>query len=99
MKGEPNVLELRFWSCVKADSACNISQKNLSFKIPRCKSTSKNTTSHFRMKKKEKYLKFFKCYQIIYDLHKNFYQYLLHLEQLKDFFSNLVTLTDHIGQD
>ncbi|RNA27882.1 hypothetical protein BpHYR1_041607, partial [Brachionus plicatilis] len=33
-----------------------------------------------------------------YDLHKNIYQYLLHLDQLKEFFHNLVTLTDHIGQ-
>ncbi|RNA19620.1 hypothetical protein BpHYR1_008884 [Brachionus plicatilis] len=34
-----------------------------------------------------------------YDLNKNFYQYLLHLDQLKEFFHNLVTLTDHMGQD
>ncbi|RNA33698.1 hypothetical protein BpHYR1_017596 [Brachionus plicatilis] len=34
-----------------------------------------------------------------YDLHKNFYQYLLYLEQMKEFFHNLVTLTDHMGQD
>ncbi|RNA28952.1 hypothetical protein BpHYR1_019083 [Brachionus plicatilis] len=34
-----------------------------------------------------------------YDLHKNFYQYLLHLDQLKEFFHNLVTLTDHMGHD
>ncbi|RNA01174.1 hypothetical protein BpHYR1_017395 [Brachionus plicatilis] len=33
-----------------------------------------------------------------YDLHKNFYQHLLHLDQLKEFFHNLVTLTDHMGQ-
>ncbi|RNA05517.1 hypothetical protein BpHYR1_044147 [Brachionus plicatilis] len=32
-----------------------------------------------------------------YDLHKNFYQYLLHLDQLKEFFHNLATLTYHIA--
>ncbi|RNA14029.1 hypothetical protein BpHYR1_027750 [Brachionus plicatilis] len=41
----------------------------------------------------------FKSHQS-YDLHKNFYQYLLHQDQLKEFFLHLVTvtLTDHIGQ-
>ncbi|RNA02890.1 hypothetical protein BpHYR1_042865 [Brachionus plicatilis] len=34
-----------------------------------------------------------------YDLHQNFYPYLLHLDQLKEFFHNLVTLTDHKDQD
>ncbi|RNA45228.1 hypothetical protein BpHYR1_053797 [Brachionus plicatilis] len=33
------------------------------------------------------------------DLPKKFYQYLLHLEQLKKFFHKLVTFTDHKGQD
>ncbi|RNA13341.1 hypothetical protein BpHYR1_003892 [Brachionus plicatilis] len=42
---------------------------------------------------------YYKLITDFYDLHENFYQYLLHLDQLKEFFHDLVTLTDHIGQD
>ncbi|RNA36343.1 hypothetical protein BpHYR1_032547 [Brachionus plicatilis] len=31
-----------------------------------------------------------------YELHQNFYLYLLHLDQLKEFFHNLLPLTDYI---
>ncbi|RMZ98985.1 hypothetical protein BpHYR1_017955 [Brachionus plicatilis] len=46
--------------------------------------------------KKESRLFFILDYKSHHDLHHTFYQYLLHLDQLKEFFHILVTLTDHI---
>ncbi|RNA21179.1 hypothetical protein BpHYR1_011256 [Brachionus plicatilis] len=33
-----------------------------------------------------------------YDLHKNFYQYLLHLDQLREFFHNLTNLKSTLSK-